>query len=374
MQIRTVSDIAAIEAAAWDRLIPADNPFLRHAFLAAMESSGSVSEQTGWQPFHLILERRGRLDGAVPLYVKSHSYGEYVFDHGWAEGYRRAGGQYYPKLLAAVPFTPVPGPRLLAADEQARAGLVHGLQEVVRQLHLSSLHVTFCTADEAQALAAAGFLVRRGIQFHWQNDGYPSFEAWMERLKSAKRKMVRKERAQVAAAGVTIEAVHGEAVDAALLDEFFPFYLATVDKRWGNAYLSRDFFRSLGRDLKDSVVLMVARHEGRMVGAALNLRGTDTLYGRQWGCLEEFKFLHFEACYYQAIEFAIQHGLRRVEAGAQGIHKLHRGYAPVWTHSAHLIPDPAFRAAVARFLANEGRGQEDEMAEMRTILPYREEG
>ncbi|MFZ1427740.1 MAG: GNAT family N-acetyltransferase [Geminicoccaceae bacterium] len=374
MQIRTVSRIATIEALEWDRLVPADNPFLRHAFLAALEASGSVSEQTGWQPFHLIVERGGLLVGAAPLYVKSHSYGEYVFDHGWAEGYRRAGGHYYPKLQAAVPFTPVPGPRLLAADEQVLAALVHGLQEVVRQLGLSSLHVTFCTADEAQTLAAAGFLVRRGIQFHWQNDAYPTFEAWLERLKSAKRKMVRKERAQVAAAGVTIEAVHGDAVDADLLDEFFPFYLATVDKRWGNAYLSRDFFRSLGRDLKDSVVLMVARHEGRMVGAALNLRGTDTLYGRQWGCLEEFKFLHFEACYYQAIEFAIRHGLQRVEAGAQGIHKLHRGYAPVWTHSAHLIPDPAFRAAVARFLVSEGRGQEDEMAEMQTILPYREEG
>jgi predicted N-acyltransferase len=374
LQIRTVSRIATIEALEWDRLVPADNPFLRHAFLAALEASGSVSEQTGWQPFHLIVERGGTLVGAVPLYVKSHSYGEYVFDHGWAEGYRRAGGHYYPKLQAAVPFTPVPGPRLLAADEQVLAALVHGLQEVVRQLGLSSLHVTFCTADEARTLAAAGFLVRRGIQFHWQNDAYPTFEAWLERLKSAKRKMVRKERAQVAAAGVTIEAVHGDAVDADLLDEFFPFYLATVDKRWGNAYLSRDFFRSLGRDLKDSVVLMVARHEGRMVGAALNLRGTDTLYGRQWGCLEEFKFLHFEACYYQAIDFAIRHGLQRVEAGAQGIHKLHRGYAPVWTHSAHLIPDPAFRAAVARFLVNEGRGQEDEMAEMQTILPYREEG
>lgn len=373
MQIRTVTRIATIDAAAWDRLVPTDNPFLRHAFLAALEASGSVSEQTGWQPFHLIVERDGVLVGAVPLYVKSHSYGEYVFDHGWAEGYRRAGGHYYPKLQAAVPFTPVPGPRLLAADAPAQAALVHGLQAVVRQLGLSSLHVTFCTADEAQTLAAAGFLVRRGIQFHWQNDAYPGFEAWLERLKSAKRKMVRKERAQVAAAGVTIEAVHGDAVDAQLLDEFFPFYVATVDKRWGNAYLSRDFFRRLGHDLQGSIVLMVARHEGRMVGAALNLRGTDTLYGRQWGCLEEFKFLHFEACYYQAIEFAIAHGLQRVEAGAQGTHKLHRGYAPVWTHSAHLIPDPAFRAAVGRFLAGESRDQEEEMAAMQTILPYREE-
>ena len=294
-----------------------------------------------------------------------------MFDHGWAEGYRRAGGSYYPKLLVAVPFTPVPGPRLLAEDEAARAGLIESLKAVTSQLALSSLHVNFCTAEEAEALERAGFLIRRGIQFHWENQSYPTFEAWLDSLKSAKRKMVRKEREQVRAAGVTIEAVHGDALAPSLLDEFFPFYLATVDKRWGNAYLSRDFFRRLGAGLRDRVVLMVARHGGRMVGAALNLRGTDTLYGRQWGCLEEFKFLHFDACYYQAIEFAIRHGLKRVEAGAQGVHKLHRGYAPVWTYSAHHIPDPAFREAVGRFLASENRSQEAEMAEMRTILPYR---
>ncbi len=371
LEARTVTRIARIEAAAWDRLAPADNPFLSHAFLDAAEASRSATEKTGWQPFHLTLENGGRLIGAAPLYVKSHSYGEYVFDHGWAEGYRRAGGSYYPKLLVAVPFTPVPGPRLLAEDEAARAGLIESLKAVTSQLALSSLHVNFCTAEEAEALERAGFLIRRGIQFHWENQSYPTFEAWLDSLKSAKRKMVRKEREQVRAAGVTIEAVHGDALAPSLLDEFFPFYLATVDKRWGNAYLSRDFFRRLGAGLRDRVVLMVARHGGRMVGAALNLRGTDTLYGRQWGCLEEFKFLHFDACYYQAIEFAIRHGLKRVEAGAQCVHKLHRGYAPVWTYSAHHVPDPAFREAVGRFLASENRSQEAEMAEMRTILPYR---
>ena len=372
LQARTVTRIATIDAAAWDALVPGDNPFLCHAFLDALEASKSVSDQTGWQPFHLVVEDGGRLVAAAPLYVKSHSYGEYVFDHGWAEGYRRAGGSYYPKLLAAVPFTPVPGPRLLAVDPEARAALIQSLVAVTRQLQLSSLHVNFCTPDEAAALAKAGFLARRGIQFHWENQGFESFDGWLDSLKSSKRKMVRKEREQVRAAGVTIEAVHGDAVDGRVLDEFFPFYLATVDKRWGNAYLSRDFFRRLGRPgLRERVVLMVARHEGRMVGAALNLRGGDTLYGRQWGCLEEFKFLHFEACYYQAIEFAIRHGLQRVEAGAQGVHKLHRGYAPVWTHSAHLIPDRGFGDAVARFLASETRMQEAEMAEMLALLPYR---
>jgi hypothetical protein len=374
LQARTVTAVADVDAAAWDALVPADNPFLSHAFLEALEASRSASEGSGWQPFHLVVEGGAGLVAAAPLYVKSHSYGEYVFDHGWAEGYRRAGGSYYPKLLTAVPFTPVPGPRLLAASAEARQALVESMKAVLRQLKLSSLHVNFCTAEEAQLLGEAGFLLRRGIQFHWHNAGFADFDAWLDGLKSAKRKMVRKEREQVRTAGVTIEAVHGAAVSEAVLDEFFPFYLATVDKRWGNAYLSRAFFRRLGGDaLRDRVVLITARHEGRMVGAALNLRGADTLYGRQWGCLEEFKFLHFEACYYQAIEFAIRHGLKRVEAGAQGVHKLHRGYAPVWTHSAHLIAEPAFAEAVARFLTAENRAQEVEMAQLEAALPYRNE-
>jgi uncharacterized protein len=375
LQARTVTSIAGVARSAWDRLVPADSPFLSHAFLTAMEASQSACEKTGWQPFHLLVEGAGRLVAAAPLYVKGHSYGEYVFDHGWAEGYRRVGGRYYPKLLSAVPFTPVPGPRLLAENAGARAILIESLVAVTRKLGLSSLHVNFCTPDEAAVLGEADFLLRRGIQFHWDNPGYRDFQDWLDALKSTKRKMVRKEREQVRAAGVTLEAAHGDALRPRLLEEFFPFYLATVDKRWGNAYLSRDFFRRLaGPDLRDRIVLVVARHEGRMVGAALNVRGSDTLYGRQWGCLEEFKFLHFEACYYQAVEFAIRHGLKRVEAGAQGIHKLHRGYAPVWTHSAHLILDPAFREAVARFLAGERLSQQAEMAEMHTIVPYRNTG
>jgi predicted N-acyltransferase len=373
-QARTLDSIAGIDAADWDRLAGTDNPFLSWSFLHALEASRSTTGRTGWRPCHLLVEERGRPVAVAPLYLKSHSYGEYVFDHGWAEGYRRAGGSYYPKLQGAVPFTPVPGPRLLAETKAARAALIAGLKALTDRLGLSSLHVTFCTGEEAAALRAAGFLERRGIQYHWQNEGYGTFEDWLSRLKSAKRKMVRKEREQVRAAGVTIETSHGADLDPALLEAFFPFYRATVDKRWGNAYLTRDFFRRLGSDLKDRVVLMVARHEGRMVGAALNLLGNGTLYGRQWGCSEEFSFLHFEACYYQAIEFAIRHGLKRVEAGAQGIHKLHRGYAPAWTYSAHYIPHPGFHDAVASFLAAERRGQEDEMAELAELLPYRSEG
>lgn len=373
VELRTVGGIREIPPAEWDRLAPPANPFLAHAFLEALEASGSATAKTGWQPCHLALREGSRLVGAVPLYAKSHSYGEYVFDHGWAEAYRRAGGRYYPKLQAAVPFTPVPGPRLLAADAAGRALLAEGLKAAADQLGLSSLHVTFCTAEEAAVLGAAGFLVRRGIQYHWENRGYASFDDWLQSLKSAKRKMVRKEREQVRAAGIEVEALHGEALEASLLDRFFPLYLATVDKRWGSAYLSRNFFRRLGRsELKDRVLLVTARHRGQLVGAALNLIGGDTLYGRQWGCLEEFRFLHFEACYYQAIAFAIRHGLRRVEAGAQGVHKLHRGYAPVWTYSAHHIPHAGFRDAIERFLAAEACELEAEMAELRAMLPYRE--
>lgn len=372
VEIRTLSGVGEVPAAEWDRLVPVDNPFLSHAFLLALEASGSASSATGWQPCHLVVRDGARLVAASPMYAKSHSYGEYVFDHGWAEGYRRAGGRYYPKLQVAVPFTPVPGPRLLAADEGSRSILIEGLKAATAQLGLSSLHVTFCTGEEAGALRRAGLLVRRGIQFHWQNPGYSSFAAWLDSLKSSKRKMVRKEREQVRAAGIELEALHGPKLDPALLDEFHPLYLATVDKRWGNAYLSREFFRRLGRDFRDRVVLVTARRNGRLVGGALNLRGGDTLYGRQWGCLEEFRFLHFEACYYQAIEFAIQHGLKRVEAGAQGVHKLHRGYEPAWTFSAHHIPHQGFRDAVDRFLQVEAREQLAEMEALAELLPYRQ--
>lgn len=373
MQLRTVTSIAELDRAAWDRLVPADNPFLSWAFLNALEASGSATAKTGWQPFHLVIEDGGRLLAAAPLYVKSHSYGEYVFDHGWAEALRRAGGRYYPKLQGAVPFTPVPGPRLLTEDEVARAGLIEGLKALTDQLGVSSLHVTFCTSGEAEAFRAAGLLERRGIQYHWSNQGFATFQDWLDTLRSAKRKMVRKEREQVAAAGVTIDVLHGEGLTSAALDAFYPFYLATVDKRWGNAYLTRDFFRRLGRDLREQAVLVTAYHKGEMVAGALNLRGRETLYGRLWGCLEEFKFLHFEACYYQAIEFAIRHGLTRVEAGAQGIHKLHRGYAPVWTHSAHHLRHEGLRDAVTRFLIAERCQQENEMAAMQAMLPYRNE-
>lgn len=372
MQLRHLNGIEEIDADDWDRLRPAGNPFVGHRFLSAMEESGSATAETGWQPLHIALyDDDDTAVAAAPLYAKSHSYGEYVFDHGWADGYRRAGGRYYPKLQVAVPFTPVPGPRLLGPAHH-REALARALVEATRRLSVSSLHVTFCGNDEAEALARAGCLRRRGIQYHWSNNGYASFDDFLDTLRSAKRKMIRRERREVAESGLEIATLHGAGLTGEALAEFYPFYAATVDKRWGNAYLTARFFTMLGERLADRVVLVTARQQGRMVAAALNLLGDDTLYGRLWGCLDEYRFLHFEACYYRAIDFAIARGLARVEAGAQGTHKLQRGYAPVWTHSAHYIRDNGFREAVRRFLDAESRQLEEQMHSLREMLPYRD--
>jgi len=373
MEARLVEGIGRIDPAAWDALVPADDPFIRHAFLDLLERSGSASTRTGWQPLHLVVESEGRIRAASPVYAKGHSWGEYVFDHGWAEAFERAGGRYYPKLQVAVPFTPVPGPRLLAngAGAAATEALIAALAGLPAKLGTSSLHVTFCTEAEAVRLEAAGFLLRRGIQYHWHNRGYRDFQDFLDALKSARRKMIKKEREAVRAAGIEIEVRHGAALDAATLAGFYPFYAATVDKRWGTAYLSRRFFEGLGTELRERVVYVTASKAGEVVGAALNLWGADALYGRVWGCLEDYRFLHFECCYYAAIEFAIRHRIGRVEAGAQGTHKLLRGYEPVTTWSAHAIRDPGFKRAVARFLVQEAGQREAEITTSRDLLPYR---
>jgi predicted N-acyltransferase len=293
-----------------------------------------------------------------------------VFDHGWADAFQRAGGRYYPKLQVAVPFTPVPGSRLPARDDAARALLIQGLKDALAATGLSSLHVTFCSEAEWTGLGRAGFLQRLGLQYHLSNPGYRDFQDFLDGLRSSKRKMIRKERAAVERSGLTIETLTGADLGETVLDDFWPFYLATVEKRWGNAYLTRDFFRRLGRSLGEQVVLVRARQGRRTVAVALNLMGEDALYGRIWGSLEEYRFLHFELCYYRAIEWAIAHGLRRVEAGAQGVHKVQRGYAPVFTYSAHLIAHPGLRDAVARFLTQERRAIHAERAELQAALPY----
>jgi uncharacterized protein len=375
LQVKLVQGIAQIEARTWDACAGPDQPFLSHAFLSALEDSGSAGQRTGWLPLHLVAESCGELIGCVPMYLKSHSYGEYVFDWGWANAYEHAGGKYYPKLQVSVPFTPVPGPRLLTRPglgAWARATLAHGLVSAAEQLGVSSLHVTFCREDEWHELGRAGLLKRQGVQYHWHNRGYRSFDDFLGALKSSKRKTIRKERARVSEQGLSIDVLTGAALTGDIWDGFYPFYRSTVDKRWGGAYLSKSFFERLGETMPEQVVLMMARHQGRYVAGALNLKGADTLYGRVWGCRREFEFLHFEACYYQAIEFAIEHGLARVEAGAQGPHKLQRGYEPVPTYSAHWIRDGGFRAAVERFLAQERMEMTCELEQLRTLLPYRQ--
>ncbi len=371
--LRLLGGIEGIAAGQWDALLPAKHPFLRHAFLAALEKSGSASTETGWQPLHLLAESGGRVRGAVPLYAKSHSWGEYVFDHGWAEAFERAGGRYYPKLLAAVPFTPVPGPRLLVEEDapELRRELVAGLTLTCRRLSLSSVHVNFCTAEEAELLESCGWLLRRGIQYHWHNRGYDSFADFLAALRSGRRKTIRRERREATAIGLEIRTLVGEEVTPAVMEEFHPLYLATVERRWGGAYLTPEFFRLLAERLPAMLVLVTAREEGRLVAAALNLRDEKALYGRLWGSLESHRFLHFELCYYRAIDFAITRRLQRVEAGAQGEHKLLRGYEPAWTRSAHHIRDPGLAAAVARFLRRETRLLRHRFAELESLLPYR---
>ena len=370
---RLTGPLADLDPALWDGLCPDDNPFLRHAFLHALEASGSAVAESGWQPLHLLVGDSDRPTAAAPVYIKGHSYGEYVFDHGWANAYQRAGGRYYPKLLVAVPFTPVPGPRLLAKDSAGKAGVAAALRAATDRLGVSSAHVNFIDETEARVLEGAGFMGRVGVQFHWQNRGYRDFQDFLDVMRSAKRKAIKKERREVERAGLEIRTLTGRELTPDALEAFYPFYLATVDKRWGSAYLTRDFFRRLGTSFAERIVLVTARQNGELVAGALNLVSGDTLYGRLWGSRAEFDFLHFEACYYRAIEFAVEHGLARVEAGAQGMHKLQRGYEPVLTRSAHYIRDPGLAEPVRRFLAQERRSLEHEMRELRSMLPFHRE-
>ena len=333
------------------------NPFMTHAFLSALEESGSATPGTGWGGAHLLLEHRERgLLGVVPAWLKSHSQGEYVFDHGWADAFERAGGAYYPKLQVCTPFTPVTGRRLLLAagtGEAERDMLMNGLRAVMRQTRASSIHITFPTQAEWQAFGASGMLQRTGQQFHFFNRGYGSFDEFLGDLSSRKRKAIRKERATALSGGVEIEWVTGADLKEAHWDAFFAFYMDTGSRKWGRPYLTRKFFSLLGERLADRVLLVMAKRAGRYVGGALNLIGDHALYGRNWGAVEDHPCLHFEACYYQAIDFAIARKLKRVEAGAQGEHKLSRGYRPVTTYSAHEFADPRLARAVADYLKHE---------------------
>ena len=387
LSVRVATSLKAVPAGAWNACAnplalqdalaapcpPADgsgadrdNPFVSHEFLLALEESRCIG---GWSPAYLLVEEgNGQILAAAPSFLKSHSQGEYVFDHGWADAYERAGGRYYPKLQVAAPFTPATGPRLLVADtpgaDEARVALIAGLEALRAQTQSSSVHVTFAQEPDVAALKRAGYLERNDLQFHWRNEGFRSYDDFLATLASRKRKALKRERREALSAGITVEALSGRELTEAVWDDFYGFYQDTGSRKWGRPYLNREFFSRVGEAMGERIVLMMARRAGRYIAGAINFRGANTLYGRNWGCIEDHPFLHFEVCYHQAIDYAIAHGLSRVEAGAQGEHKLARGYRPVITRSLHHIADPGLSRPVAAYLAQE-RAQ---IADARTAL------
>ncbi|OLS53441.1 GNAT family N-acetyltransferase [Rhodovulum sulfidophilum] len=382
VEIEVMTSIDRIEATDWDGCAcpeasgggRPEDPFTTHRFLAALEDSGSVGPGTGWQPHHLVARDANGIFAVAPLYAKSHSQGEYVFDHGWADGYERAGGRYYPKLQIAVPFTPATGRRFLARpghETRGRATLIEGAVRLAAENALSSVHVTFCTEAEAEAGREIGLLHRVTQQFHWENRDYPDFETFLATLSSRKRKNIRKERATAKAFGGTIRALTGDEIRPDHWDAFWRFYQDTGARKWGMPYLTRDCFDRLHETMRDDMLLVLAERDGRPVAGALNFIGRSRLYGRYWGCIEDHPCLHFELCYYRAIDFAIAQGLDTVEAGAQGVHKLSRGYLPTPTHSLHWIADPGLRAAVDHFLRAEREAVAEEIEVITAYGPFR---
>ena len=364
---KIASGVSGLNARAWDRL-GSENPFLGHAFLSSLEDSGSVGPGTGWTPAPILVEDDGsHVVAAAPAYLKTHSQGEYVFDHGWADAWVRAGGQYYPKLQVAVPFTPVPGPRLLGSRPQQ---LLTAIETVTVQNEISSAHITFIDEAGLAECERRGWLTRQGIQYHWFNRGYGSFDDFLGALTSRKRKTIRRER-EAARQGLEFDVLRGSEIGAFEWDAMWTFYQDTGGRKWGHPYLTRQFFDLIGERMSDDLLLFLAFRENRPIAGALNLIGKDALYGRYWGCTEEVPFLHFELCYYQAVEWAIDHGLSTVQAGAQGEHKLARGYQPVITSSSHFIPNRSFREAVADFLKAEREAIATELEWLRRDLPYR---
>jgi predicted N-acyltransferase len=388
LRIRIASSLAEIPAADWDACAAScterstrgqvANPFVSHAFLSSLEQSNSVGGRSGWQPQYLIAETpAGDVVGVAPCYAKSHSKGEYVFDHGWADAFERAGGEYYPKLQVAVPFTPVTGPRLLARPgpltASVRGALGDALAEITRGNGLSSAHVTFLEKDEWDLLGARGYLKRTDQQFHWENEGYDSFDDFLAALNSRKRKTIRRERKEAVAPGITLHWLTGSDLTEEVWDAFFAFYMDTGSRKWGRPYLTRAFFSIVGAAMADRILLVMAKRAGRWIAGAINFIGTEALYGRNWGAVEHHPFLHFEVCYYQAIEYAIANKLVRVEAGAQGEHKLARGYLPRPTYSAHYIAHPGLKRAIAEYLARERRYVEAAGEELAAAGPFRKD-
>ncbi len=384
--VRIEPDIAKLDAAKWDACanpISSDltqdrpfNPFISHAFLSALEESGSATPETGWAPQHLILDDgSGGILACMPCYLKSHSQGEFVFDYGWADAFERAGGRYYPKLQASVPFTPVTGRRLLVPPtddaEMRERSLLNASATLLERYQASSLHLTFLTRQEWESAGKMGLLRRTDQQFHWFNQGYGSFEDFTASLTSRKRKLIKRERRGACSGDISIRLLTGSDLTEGHWDAFFAFYTDTGARKWGQPYLTREFFSLVGQNMAKSILLILCERAGQPIAGALNFIGGDALFGRYWGCLEDHRFLHFEACYYQAIEYAISHKLDRVEAGAQGQHKLARGYLPQTTYSAHLIADPSLRSAVESFLTRERAHVEMENRELARFAPYR---
>ena len=372
--VKVLSSLEEVPASHWDACAGTENPFISHRFLKTLEDSDAANGQAGWLPQHIVIEDEKGLVGAAPCYLKNHSYGEYVFDWGWSDAYERAGGKYYPKLQVAVPFSPVTGPRLLVRDGEdkphTRRLLAAGLLELAKQHEVSSLHITFAPEDEWNELEKMGLIQRQGQQFHWNNQGFETFDDFLQSLNSRKRKMIRKER-EAANAEVDIKVLTGGDIGPHHMQAFYHFYLNTVDRKWAHAYLNYEFFQLLQERMSDDLVLVMASLDGDFVAGALNLRGPDTLWGRNWGCSERFRMLYFEACFYRGIEFAIENGLSKVEAGAQGPHKISRGYLPSPTYSAHWIQDEDFRRAVHDFVKRERAGVDHEMDSLSELSPFK---
>lgn len=375
LQVEIVENLRAVDPGQWDSCAGNGNPFLRHAFLTALEEHGCVGSNTGWLPQHLVVYSHNRLAGAVPLYLKFDSYGEYVFDWAWADAYQRAELNYYPKLVAAIPFTPVTGSRILIAPGEDTAQisrlLVDGALGLAHKLKVSSLHWLFTSERDTRLLEDHDHLRRTGYQFHWSNNNYTSFDDFLVSFSSAKRKKIKRERRYVREAGVTLEIVEGNQMNDALWYRFYTFYRSTIECRGAVPYLNLAFFKEIGRTMAESIVMVFAKHEGEFVAGALNLKGEDTLFGRYWGCLGEFNSLHFETCYYTAIEYCIDKGLKRFEAGAQGEHKLSRGFLPSKTWSAHWLSHPRFYQAISEFLEREHQGVDDYVNILQSHSPFR---
>ena len=359
MKIELASSLRNIDKNQWNKLNICNHPFTSYEFLNALETSNSVSTKTGWTPKHILVKNAANnLIGASPNYLKMHSYGEYIFDHSWANAFENAGGQYYPKLLSAIPFTPATGPRILLSPQKNNNDEIFKLiigtyEQLVKNNNLSSAHINFITKQLSDTLNKRNWIKREGLQFHWYNKKYQSFDDFLDELKSTKRKAIKKERKKINEYGLTIERLTGDALNVKIWDSFYEFYLSTIDKKWGGAYLTKDFFYSINRSMKNKILLVIAKKNNDIIAGALNFVGENTLYGRNWGSKLDIPFLHFELCYYQAIEYAIENKIQIVEAGAQGHHKIQRGYIATSTYSAHYIQNDSFDKAVRSFVEME---------------------